>query len=268
MIEKITSIQNPRIKNVVKLQQKSSERKTQNLIIIEGLREITLAIKSGIEIKTIFFCSEIISYDRIREITDNENTVFEISREVYHKMAYRDSTEGILVLAEPKFISLAKLKLCKTPFLIILESVEKPGNLGAILRTADAANVDAVIICDPLTDIYNPNVIRSSVGCIFTKQVVACSSDEAIDWLKKKKIKSFAAALTANHFYHETDFTIPSAIVMGTESDGLTKKWLKNADDQIKIPMNGEIDSLNVSTSTAILVFEAMRQRNFINKNI
>jgi len=263
MIEKITSIQNQRIKNIVKLQQKSSERKDQNLIVIEGSREITLAIKSGFEIKQIYFCSEIISYDRIAEISCNENNVFKISREVYHKIAYRESTEGILVLAEPRFSTLKSMKLGKNPFLIVLESVEKPGNLGAILRTADAANVDAVLVCDPLTDIYNPNVIRSSVGCVFTKQVVACSSDEALDWLKKNKIKSYAAALTATHFYHLADFSVPSAIVMGTEADGLTKKWLKGADEQIKIPMNGEIDSLNVSTSTAILVFEAMRQRNF-----
>jgi len=263
MIEKITSIQNQRIKNIVKLQQKSSERKDQNLIVIEGLREITLSIKSGFEIKFIFFCSEIISYDRIKEITSNESNVFDISREVYHKIAYRESTEGILVLAEPQFETLDNIKLRKNPFLIVLESVEKPGNLGAILRTADAANVDAVLICDPLTDIFNPNVIRSSVGCIFTKQVVACSSDEALNWLKKNNIKSYAAALTATHFYHHADFTTPSAIVMGTEADGLTKKWLQGADEQIKIPMNGEIDSLNVSTSTAILVFEAMRQRNF-----
>ncbi|OFX85818.1 MAG: rRNA methyltransferase [Bacteroidetes bacterium GWF2_33_16] len=262
-MEKITSIQNPRIKNIVKLQQKSSERKNQNLIVIEGFREIALAIKSGIEIKAIFFCSEIISSERIKEINNNENLVFDISREVYHKIAYRESTEGILVLAEPCFLSLKDLKLRKNPFLIILESVEKPGNLGAILRTADAANVDAVIICDPLTDIYNPNVIRSAVGCVFTNKVVACSSEKAMHWLKENKIKSFAAALTAKQFYHETDFTGSSAIVMGTEADGLTQKWIKGTDEQIKIPMNGEIDSLNVSTSTAILVFEAMRQRNF-----
>ena len=263
MIEKITSIQNHRIKNIVKLQQKSSERKAQNLIVIEGLREITLSIKSGIEIKSIFFCSEIISFDRIREISTDENQIFDISRDVYHKIAYRESTEGILVLAKPRFLNLSDLKLRDIPFIIILESVEKPGNLGAILRTADASNVDAVIVCDPLTDIYNPNAIRSSVGCIFTKQIVTCSSDEAIEWLKQNKIKSYAAALTAKKFYHETDFKISSAIIMGTEADGLTNKWLIGADEQIKIPMNGEIDSLNVSTSCAILVFEAMRQRNF-----
>ncbi|MGE0087950.1 MAG: TrmH family RNA methyltransferase [Bacteroidales bacterium] len=263
MIEKITSAQNSRIKNIVKLQQKSSERRLQNLIVIEGLREITLAIKSGFDIKNIFFCSEIISFEKIAEIASHETIVFDLSRDVYNKIAYRESTEGILVLAEPRYLGLSDLTLRKNPMLIILESVEKPGNLGAILRTADAANVDAVLICDPLTDIYNPNVIRSSVGCVFTKQIVACSTEEALEFLRKKKIKSFAAALTAQKFYHVTDFTIPTAIIMGTEADGLTKKWLQGADEQIKIPMNGEIDSLNVSTSTAILVFEAMRQRNF-----
>ncbi|MDX9695884.1 MAG: RNA methyltransferase [Bacteroidales bacterium] len=263
MIEKITSVQNSRIKNIVKLQQKSSERKLQNLIVIEGLREITLAIKSGFDIKTIFFCSEIISYEKIADMAIHENIIFDLSRDVYNKVAYRESTEGVLVLAEPSYLVLNDLRLRKNPFLVVLESVEKPGNLGAILRTADAANVDAVLICDPLTDIYNPNVIRSSVGCVFTKQIVACSTDEALEWLRKNQIKSYAAALTAKKFYHETDFTVPSAVIMGTEADGLTKKWLQGADEQIKIPMNGEIDSLNVSTSTAILIFEAMRQRNF-----
>jgi TrmH family RNA methyltransferase len=144
-----------------------------------------------------------------------------------------------------------------------LEAVEKPGNLGAILRTADAASVDAVIICDPLTDIYNPNAIRSSIGCVFTNQIVSTSSDKAIEWLKNNNIRAYAAALTARKNYHETDLTGSTAIVMGTEANGLTQKWLNQTDVQIIIPMCGDIDSLNVSTSTAILIFEAMRQRNF-----
>ncbi len=263
MIEKITSSQNPKVKNILKLQQKSSERKAQNLIVIEGLREINLAIKSGMKLKSLFVCSDIISIDDINIKLESDTQMFEISKVVFEKLAYRGSTEGLIALAEPKFYSLDNLKLRENPLIIILESVEKPGNLGAILRTADAAIVDAVIICDPLTDIYNPNTIRSSVGCVFTNQVVAASSDETIDWLKEKGIKSFAAALTATENYHETNMKGPSAIVMGTEAVGLTDKWLKNTDNQIIIPMSGEIDSLNVSTSTAILVFEAMRQRNF-----
>lgn len=261
MTEKITSLQNPKIKHIAKLQQKSSERRKQNQIVIEGLREIALAIKSGYKINSVFVCSEIVDSDTIHQLRINDYS--EISLNVYKKLAYRGSTEGIIALAEPRDLKLEDIKLRTNPLIIILESVEKPGNLGAILRTADAADLDAVIVCDPLTDVYNPNAIRSSVGCVFTNQVVACSSDEAIQWLKKNNIKSYAAALSATDFYHETDVTGPTAIVMGTEADGLTEKWLKNTDKQIIIPMSGEIDSLNVATSTAILVFEAMRQRNF-----
>jgi TrmH family RNA methyltransferase len=262
MTEKITSVQNPKIKNIAKLQKKSSERRKQNLIVIEGVREISLAIKAGFKIQSLFVCSEIIEPEKIQQLGIS-NDYSEISLSIYHKLAYRGSTEGIIALVEPRYQELSELKLRDNPLIIILESVEKPGNLGAILRTADAANVDAVLICDPLTDIYNPNAIRSSVGCVFTNQVVACNSDEAIEWLRKNNIKSYAAALTATDFYHETDLSGPTAIVMGTEADGLTEKWLRNTDKQVIIPMSGEIDSLNVATSAAILVFESMRQRNF-----
>ncbi len=263
MIEKITSIQNPKIKNIVKLQQKSSERKKQNLIVIEGLREIGLAARAGMILKSVFMCVDIISYDNVRNTIQADVQSFEISKDIFEKLAYRGSTEGIIALAEPKHFNLNDIRLRENPLIVVLESVEKPGNLGAILRTADAAKADAVIICDPLTDIYNPNVIRSSVGCVFTNQIVACSNDKAMDWLKEKEIKTYAAALTAKKYYHETDLAGPSAIIMGTEADGLTEKWLNGADEQILIPMSGEIDSLNVSTSAAILIFEAMRQRNF-----
>ncbi len=263
MIEKITSSQNQKIKNILKLQQKSSERRKQNLIVIEGLRELSLAIKSGIKLKSVFYCSEIISKNTIDEQLNCDATFFEIGIEIYEKLAYRSSTEGIISLAEPKYLKLADLKLRENPLIIVLESVEKPGNLGAILRTADAAKVDAVIISDALTDIYNPNTIRSSVGCVFTNQLVACSTEEAIKWLDEKGIKTYATALTAKEYYHEMDFSGPTAIIMGTEANGLSDKWLNNANRQVIIPMSGEIDSLNVSTSTAIVVFEAMRQRKF-----
>ena len=263
MIEKITSTQNPKIKNIIKLQQKSSERKSQNLIVIEGLREISLAVKAGFSIKSVFICSDIVLPEVVMNELKLDFQYFDVSKDVYNKLAYRESTEGIIALAEPKFYQLDNLKLRENPIIIILESVEKPGNLGAILRTADAAKVDAVIISESLTDIYNPNIIRSSVGCVFTNQIVACSSDDAIQWLKRKGIKSHAAALTAKKFYHQMDLSGPVAFVMGTEADGLTDKWLKSTDEQVIIPMSGEIDSLNVSISTAILVFEAMRQRNF-----
>jgi RNA methyltransferase, TrmH family len=171
---------------------------------------------------------------------------------------------GVVALAKPKKISFETLKLSQNPLLLVLEKVEKPGNLGAILRTADAANVDAVIICDPQTDIYNPNVIRSGIGCVFTKQVVACSNKECIAFLKEKGISIFSTALTASKPYTEINFTVAAAIVMGTEATGLTQEWLENSTQNIIIPMLGEIDSMNVSVSAAIVVFEALRQRNLV----
>jgi TrmH family RNA methyltransferase len=178
-------------------------------------------------------------------------------------MAYRQDSGGMIALAEPRRLSFGDLKLGREPLLLVLETVEKPGNLGALLRTADAAGLDAVILCDPQTDIYNPNAIRSGIGCIFTMQVVTATSAEAIGWLRASGIRMLGTALTATHYYHETDFRGPSAIIMGSEASGLSETWLGGADDLIKIPMMGKIDSMNVSASAAIVIFEAMRQRGF-----
>jgi TrmH family RNA methyltransferase len=265
IIEKIISLQNPRIKNIVRLS-KVRERKDQHLFVAEGFREITMAFQSGFEIKELYFSKETNLHEGtwvfINQLPKS-TVVIEVGKAVFEKIAYRENSDGLLALVVPKYLSLPDLKLTPNPLILVLESVEKPGNLGAILRTADAAALDAIIVCDPQTDIYNPNVIRSSLGCIFTKQVATCTTKEAMDYLQKNGIKSFAAALTATKFYHETDFDGPCAIVMGTEADGLTQTWLKGADTQIKIPMGGKVDSLNVSTSAAILVLEAKRQRGF-----
>ncbi|MDU1891852.1 MAG: RNA methyltransferase [Dysgonomonas sp.] len=263
-MEKITSLQNPKIKNIAKLS-KNKERKEQNLFLIEGARELSLALAGGYAIDSVFLCPELFEKTDYPEVLDkiNENKIFEVSLPVFEKVAYREGSDGLITLAVPKNHGLENLKLTDNPFIIILEAVEKPGNLGAILRTADAAQADAVIICDPATDLYNPNAVRSSVGCLFTVQTAICSSQEAIDFLKVKGIRSYAAELQASVWYQDIDFTPPSAIVMGTEADGLTKFWLDNADARIKIPMRGKIDSLNVSVSTAVLTFEAMRQRGF-----
>lgn len=265
MFEKISSVQNTKVKNVIHLA-KASERKEQNLFVAEGFREINLAANAGFEIKSLFYCPEV---GRSKDVSDlvvslsKKTTVFEITDAVFAKMAYRENSDGLIALAVPRYLKPDELKLKKNPLLIVLEKVEKPGNLGAVLRTADAAAVDAVLVCDPHTDIYNPNVIRSSIGCIFTNQVVCCTSQEAIAWMRKKNIKSYAAALTASGWYHETEMTGATAIVLGTEADGLTDFWLNGCDAQIKIPMLGQIDSLNVSNATAIMVYEALRQRNF-----
>lgn len=264
-MEKITSLQNSRVKNIIKLRSKARERKEQNLFLIEGAREISLAQAGGYRIDSLFLCPELFQKTDYPNILDpiDPSIQFEVTEAVFEKIAYREGSDGVLALVVPKFHTLEDLRLKKTPFIILLEAIEKPGNLGAILRTADAAQADAVIICDPHTDLYNPNVVRSSVGCLFTVPVAVASNRETLDFMHKNKIRVFAAELTAAQWYQETDFTQASAIAMGTEADGLTPFWLDNADARIKIPMRGVIDSLNVSVSTAILTFEAMRQRGF-----
>lgn len=263
-MERIVSLQNPKVKNIAKLS-KNKERREQNLFIIEGARELSLALTADYEIDSVFICPELFTKSDYPDVLNSipENKLFEVSEGVFEKIAYREGSDGLLTLAKPKSHTLNGLILSDNPFIIILEAVEKPGNLGAILRTADAAQADAVIICDPATDLYNPNAIRSSVGCIFTVQTAVCTSQEALAFLHQKKIKTFAAELQASQWYQDTNFKQPSAIVMGTEADGLTDFWLQNADKRIKIPMRGKIDSLNVSVSTAVLTFEAIRQRGF-----
>ncbi len=258
----ITSLQNQRIKDIVKLGN-ARERRKQNLFVIEGARELSLAVSAGYRIRSLYVCKELLSKAGENVIGKLNIPVEEISSEVFSKMAYREESDGMIALSEARYPSLNEIRLSAQPFIIVLEAVEKPGNLGAILRTADAAKVDAVVVCDPKTDIYNPNTIRSSVGCVFTQQVVACTSEETFQWMKQLGINILAAELTASSWYHDIDFTKPSAIVMGTEADGLTDFWINKADHRIKIPMRGYIDSLNVSVSTAVITFEAMRQRKF-----
>jgi len=264
-MEKIQSTQNSRIKNIQKLFTKSKERKEQNLFVIEGAREIHLALAGSYSLDTVFICPELFSKTDYLEIQSEiqPSILFEVSPEVFQKIAYREYSDGILALAKPKSHNLNDLSLPDNPFVIVLEAIEKPGNLGAILRTADAAKVDAVIICDPLTDVYNPNTIRSSVGCVFTVPLAVSSQSDTFSFLKNNEIQIFAAELRASQWYHDTDFTQACALVMGTEADGLTGFWIDHADARIKIPMRGKIDSLNVSVSTAVLTFEAMRQRRF-----
>lgn len=260
----ISSLQNPAIKNVVKLS-KSKERKEQQLFVIEGARELSHACSGGYQVESVYVFRDMFAKTKYPDVLAriDDSRIFDISQAVFEKIAYRENSDGIIAIAKPKLHSLDQLHVSENPFVIVLESVEKPGNLGAILRTADAAAVDALIVCDPQTDLYNPNVIRSSIGTIFTVQTAVCSSREALDWLEQHHIVSFAAELQASEFYHTVDFRSPSAIVMGTEADGLTHFWLQHTKKRIKIPMRGKIDSLNVSVSTAILTFEAMRQRGF-----
>lgn len=266
----ITSKTNPKIKNVVKLQ-KSSERREQNRIIIEGRREIERAAACGFVIDTLFICNEIYrSREPGAENWDQNivaNQVEEVTSEVFEKIAYREGSDGLLAIAIPKYADLKKFKPKKSPLIIVLETVEKPGNLGAVMRTADAAGVDAVIIADPRTDLFNPNAIRASIGTIFSVPLFACSSEECIKWLRDNDIKIYCTYLKASIDYLEADFREGSAIVMGTEATGISDTWVEAADQNLIIPMNGIADSLNVSVTTAIVVFEAIRQRR-INHQI
>ena len=256
--ELISSLQNPKIKHINRLIEKSAERKSEGFIVVEGKREIALALSAGHEIASLFYCEDIAG--PIEHFPADQ--IFPVTKDVFAKIAYRENSDGLLAIIKPVFLALEDLILSDNPLLMVLEAVEKPGNLGAVLRTADAAKMDALIVCDLKTDLFNPNVIRSSVGCVFTVPMVVCSSEELFHWLQKYKITAYAAALTANDDYHHVDFCKPAAIILGTEATGLSDYWLANA-SQIKIPMSGKIDSLNVSNAAAILAFEAKRQRGF-----
>ena len=258
----ITSTQNPKVKNLLALE-KPRERRKQCLFVIEGMKEIRMALDAGYKIGNLFFCDEVISPEELKSLGASEKLLIPVSKDVFDKIAVRENSGGVLAVAEQKTHRLDSLELSANPLVLILESVEKPGNLGAILRTADAAGVDAVIICDPQTDFYNPNVIRSSIGCVFTVPLATATSEETMEWLKRNNIAIYCTYLKAAKPYDEVNFKTSCSIVMGTESTGLSDIWVKNSTANIIIPMQGRIDSMNVSTATAVVVFEARRQRGF-----
>ena len=299
--EQVTSAQNPKIRNLLLLQEKSKARREQGLFVVEGRRELQHCLEAGFTVRTVFVCPEVAglssrpseasgeifpadsfaSLGMTKDISSGttltchseeaggrrknlagEPLVIEIPEALYRKVAYRESTEGIIAEVECRNIGLEDLDLPENPLVVVLEAVEKPGNLGAVLRSADAARADAVIVCDPLTDLWNPNLIRASLGGIFTVPTVVASSEETIAWLKAHGIRILTAQLQDSSWYYNVDMTVGTALVMGTESTGLTQIWRDAADAHIRIPMLGRLDSLNVSVSTAILLFEAVRQRN------
>lgn len=258
----LTSAKNPKINNI-RLLQKPRERRRQKLLVLEGVREAERAKAAGYHFSSLFFVPEMISENEIVKLITKDTEIYSIPVALFEKLTYRGNTGGIIILAKQKSHDLDSLMLSPNPLIMVLESIEKPGNLGAILRTADAAALDAVIVCDPHTDVYNPNAVRSSVGCLFTVPVAVASSEEVISFLKSRGIGIYCTALTASVPYHTIDFCKPSTIVMGTEATGLTRQWLDASDRNIIIPMAGIADSLNVSTSAAIVTFEARRQRGF-----
>ncbi len=266
-METITSAQNPRIKNLLLLQEKSKARREQGLFVVEGRRELEHCLAADFTVRTLFVCPEIADGLTEEGVVSQigsavKPSVIEIPEQLYRKVAYRESTEGVIAEVEHKSLSLKDLQLSENPLVMVLEAVEKPGNLGAVLRSADAAGADAVIVCDPLTDLYNPNLIRASIGAVFTVPTVTCSSEEAIAFLQAHDIQILTAQLQDSSFYYDVDMRRGTALVMGTESSGLTPLWRKAASAHIRIPMLGRLDSLNVSVSAAILLFEAVRQRH------
>jgi len=264
MTKEISSIHNPLIKTLYQLKVKSKARQKNGLFLIEGQREISLALKGDYKIQSILFQPDIISEEEVSQLVSSETELIAVSKDVYEKLAYRDSTQGMMALAQTKSQSITDLIIASNnPLILIAEAPEKPGNIGALLRTADAANVDAVIIANPKTDLYNPNIIRSSVGCVFTNQIATGSTEEIIQYLKDNDINIFCAELLASEEYHTQDYTTPTAIVVGTEATGLSDEWIENSTQNIIIPMQGQIDSMNVSVAAGILIFEAKRQRGF-----
>jgi len=260
----ISSVQNLRIKQVVKLRRRS-HRDKQGLFIIEGCREIRLAVNNRQMPAWLFFCEDFFQHagehELIVQCRELGCEIFKCSTHVFRKISYRARPEGVLAVARQAKLTFDNIRLSRHPLVIIAESIEKPGNLGTILRSADAAGVDAVIVCDQCTDIYNPNVIRASIGTIFAIPVIETSSVDTLAWLREYKIKILAATPHAQKEYTSADLRQGVAIVVGAEHAGLSDFWMNKADLQVKIPMRGQADSLNVAATTTILLFEAVRQR-------
>lgn len=262
-MKEIISTQNQLVKSIVELKYKASKRKELGLCIIEGQKEIAIAIASGIEIEKLLLEKNLVNIDtRLRE---SAKEVYECSTEVMEKIAIRDVKSSIIAVAKAKYLKLADVVLSSKPFVLILENIEKPGNLGSLFRTADAANVDVILCTDMQTDIYNHNVVRNSLGCVFSKQIVSCTNQEALDFCQKHNVQIYPTYLHTEKYYYQEDFTQPAAILFGTESTGISEFWASHADHFIKIPMLGKIDSMNVSNSASILLYEVVRQRRSIN---
>jgi TrmH family RNA methyltransferase len=256
----IISLQNARVKHIVRLRDDKRQRREEGLMLVEGYNEIQLALSAGHKPHTLFSAPELTA----REIDGAEAEHITVSRAVFEKMSYRENPDGWLAVLPIPRVSLEDLKLSELPLVIIAESVEKPGNLGAILRTADAAGVDALLVCDPRVDLWNPNVVRASRGAVFSVPAVECDNASALAWLKRCAIRVLAATPAAETLYSDVDLRGPVAIAVGREDEGLSPFWMSGADLQVNIPMRGRVNSLNVSVSTALILYEAVRQRRAV----
>ncbi len=264
MVERITSLQNPRIKQLVKLRDRRP-RDEAGVFLVEGYREIRRALEKGVALTELYVSPEWFLGENEPALIDQARAagaqVFELGKETFAKVAYRERPDGLLAVAPQWRLTLAELALPAAPFLLVVEAIEKPGNLGTILRSADAAGCDAVIVCDPVTDIFNPNVVRASTGVLFSVPLVVAESPAVHAWLSARKIRTIATTPAAETLYTAADLRGPLAVVMGSEQYGLSEFWLKNADLPVRIPMAGQADSLNVAMATIITLFEAVRQR-------
>ena len=264
-VEKISSLQNPRVKQLVKLRDRRL-RDEAGVFLVEGFREVRRALEKRVALTEIYFSPDWFLGENEPALIEQARAagaaVFELTKDAFAKVAYRERPDGLLAVAPQWKRALADLALPAEPLLLVVEAIEKPGNLGTILRSADAAGCDAVIVCDPVTDIFNPNVVRASTGVLFSVPLAVEESARVLAWLREKKIRAIATTPAAEKIYTDADLRGPLAVVMGSEQFGLSEFWLKNCDLSVRIPMAGQADSLNVAMATIIALFEAVRQRN------
>lgn len=270
-VEKIISVQNPRVKSLVRLRE-HKQREETGLTIVEGRRELARALSCGIDFKEAYFCPAFLDKDSgpglLEKLGEKKVPLIEVNESVFTKIAFGDRAEGVLGVCRPRVMDLRDLTLSQKPLIVLAEAIEKPGNLGAIVRTCDAAGVDALIVCDELTDPYNPNVVRASLGTVFAVPVFQSAREEAVNFLKTKAITICATLPEAKNDYSREDFNRPLAIVIGSEQKGLSDFWIEHSDLKVKIPMRGLGDSLNASVSAAVVVYEAVRQRDLTEAQV
>lgn len=263
--EEIASLQNPKVKQVAKWRDRP-DRDDSQVVLAEGYRALVRALAGGYRINEVFVCPELFTGQGheeglLAELASHGARLIRVAPKAFCKMAYRDRPEGLLGVGPQRHRNLADLKPSARPLYLIAEQIEKPGNLGTIMRSSDAVGLDALILCDSRTDLYNPNVVRASTGNLFTLPVAEATTQETIPWLKQRGIKILASSPHADKLYTDADLTGPVALTVGAEQYGLTRPWIEQADEVVRLPMLGHADSLNVATATAILLFEAVRQR-------
>jgi TrmH family RNA methyltransferase len=260
----ITSLQNPRVKEAVRLRDRR-HREKQGRILIDGARELARAVGAGVRMLEVFVCEPLCTSEESQRLwgrlPDCGGEVIQVTAPVFQKLSFGHRAEGFLGVAEMPRPTLADLRLPQRPVVAVLEGVEKPGNVGAVLRSADAAGVSALIVADARTDLYNPNAIRASLGTIFTMRVCAATAAETVDWLRQHHLAIYAARVDASLPYTQLDYRGPTAIVLGSEAEGLSAAWSAGDITPVRLPMLGVADSLNVSATAAVLFYEALRQR-------